>query len=399
MQTTVEMSNGNEKKRNLKALFFWTSYIALLGISTPHMAYFFSSFTDKSVFEWVLSYGAAFAIEGSVYIATYTLHKNMGYQWSWDRFWANCGLFIWIISCMSVSWLANSAHAAHFKNDAMLTGTDGVPLAGYFIYVVGAWPLFGIIFSMVSNVVTKEYVTHAPTDTRSVEQIEDDAMKQVARLRAQFVIDSAKSEIRGGQIGNAIKHTLGGAISGLRETANVSSIVPNTEQTQNDTHISEVLGEDTDTGLLETDSSISLADYSITASRNGHSETANATLNLTMAVLNDEERAEELWDEVKIVDAAEVKYSSVKPFFTTQNGLTFVSIRKAYQPSESRNAQIYGMSMADPSITEQSLRAAIEKRLIEARYLRYVRNKNRVVTTILVRDEIREHILNAVSQV
>ena len=41
------METKNETKNNTQ-IFFWGSYIVLLGVSIPHSAYVFASFTDNS---------------------------------------------------------------------------------------------------------------------------------------------------------------------------------------------------------------------------------------------------------------------------------------------------------------------------------------------------------------
>lgn len=213
------MNEKVEKRTNWKATFFWGGYVILLSISIPHTAYVFAAYTDGSLFEWILCIAGASLIEASIYVASWSIYQLVRSGMNVKKFFANFFLYIWILICMITSWWANSIHNAHFQNNTMLSGTANIPYSDLFAYVSGAWPLFGIIFSFTSNIATKDYIDNGPitVDERTPEQIQLDADKQIARLRAEASIKNVRAELRGEQIRKNLKGTVGGTVAGAIE--------------------------------------------------------------------------------------------------------------------------------------------------------------------------------------
>lgn len=211
----VVKKKGSLFNVNWDAFFFWLGYIILLAASVPHAAYVLAAYTDLSQTEWFISYAGASLIEFSIYISTFAVYKifkmgNLRKNWA-----AIGGLLLWNILCTLISWMLNSQHAAHFRHADMLTNTADIPLQQYTQYMASIWPVLGIIFTLVSRVVTQkvEEIGTVRVDNRSPEQIKRDAAIQRA-----IMVEEAKTQIIQSRI-NARKRSvaISANVKGLRE--------------------------------------------------------------------------------------------------------------------------------------------------------------------------------------
>ncbi len=431
----MKLEKKEKGKIDFLGIFYWSSYIVLLGVSTPHMAYFFSAYTDASLFEQFLSYAAACVIEGAIYIASYSIYKLMKKDNSVSKFIAIGLLILWTLICMSVSWLANSAHAAHFKNVAMLTGTDDVPFSGYFQYIAGAWPLFGIIYSFVSKIATEnvEFIA-AIIDVRTPEQIISDSEKQRALLIANANLERTKSEIQGqttrARLKSGLGSTIGGTLSGLKAGFSHTDEVVEQLTFQSRQEISEkelekhvystplvainessedpYNKEEYDNQLMPIPISAQYQDFSIDNIEEDtpgfeHEVIEDKDYDPSLGFMTTATASYNLWSEVRIVDAKDVKYSSNMPFFKNEKGLLFTSLKNAYQTSNKRNSQLFGSEYSVTQITPQALEHLVERRKIQPKYLRYVKKvtqsgRTSYTMTIAIHEVVRDEILSLLLQ-
>lgn len=227
METAIQNENAQQqqtpqkKEFNWNGFFFWFGYIILLLASIPHAAYILAAYTDLSDFEWVISFAGAGLIELSIYVSTFAIYKifKRGFKWNWGDVLAVFGLLLWNIACTGISWLLNSQHAAHFHHPDMLTGTEGIPLQNFTPYLASIWPVLGIIFSVVSPIVTQRVkeIGEVTVDRRSPEQIKKEAEITIATMRAQAAISLAESTINAQKRETALSSGVGSVISGMKK--------------------------------------------------------------------------------------------------------------------------------------------------------------------------------------
>jgi hypothetical protein len=443
------MKETKKEGINWLKVFFWGSYLTLLGVSTPHMAYFFASFTDASWQEWGLSYAAASAIEASIYISSWAIYKLIINGMTWKKFLGSFFLFLWIVICMSVSWLANSAHAAHFRNAAMLSGTQNVPLSAFFVYIAGGWPFFGLIFSFVSKTATQrnEEVTKvAPIDDRTPEQILVDAEKQRALMIAKAKIDMTRAQLDGRQRKEVLKSGIGSFVGGTFEGIK-DSFAKNSDQIQYELGplASEVATQQED---IHSDQAYSMRNTGDIDPAHNEYYNNNSGYNFQSIIQNsitptpqptqlpqapsvtpfepdtsalDDTESEEyqvdeddilfdanssqLWNEVKVVDGSAVKYTSWNPYFrkSGSNGgsIIYASIKAAYQEGKSYSDRCGG-NLAMYQLTREKIKKVVDERRIDPKYLRYVRYKHNskmsIATTIAIHETVRDALITAIRE-
>lgn len=348
---------------------FWGLYIVLLGVSIPHSAYVFASFTDNSFMEVLFSYFIAAMIDVSIFIASYAIYQLDKSKQKHKA--AKAGLYAWILSCVAFSWLANSTHAAHYENLSMLSGAKGVPFFEFFIYIFSAFPLLLFIYPAVARIATRNYANEDVIDPRTIEEIQEAALKKAAQLRADNLLKTTIAEINGDATKNILKSGIGGFIGGIKDGvkegfAKKEEVVE--EPKIKTTPLEEVMQEAEE--MLE-----SPILQAMEEKENG-------------VPIGDEHM--ELWSEVKKVNAKDVKFSTRKPYFRTPNDLLFMNVSQAYQNEKDGN--IYS-----PHITKDFLLRVIDGRRIDARFIRYVETtafgNESVSKTILIHPDVLKILL------
>jgi len=106
----------------------------------------------------------------------------------------------------------------------MLTNTGYLPFSFYYIYVVSAWPIFGIIYSLASNVITKQREGPESDEVQtqlSPEEIIQRAEQQSAQLIANAMLTQTRNKLLASNVG-----TLGSgllqAVKSMRDGSGVS---------------------------------------------------------------------------------------------------------------------------------------------------------------------------------
>lgn len=204
---------------NWAKFFFWFGYAILLLASIPHAAYILAAYTDLSQIEWGISYLGAGLIEVSIYVSTYAIYKILKMGINWSRAFAIAGLLLWNIVCTGISWMLNTQHAAHFHHADMLTGTQGIPLQSFTIYLASIWPVLGIIFTLVSRIVTQrvEEIGTVKIDNRSPEQIKKEAALERARMIEETKNQIVRSRLSARKRSSLISANVGGVVGSLRQ--------------------------------------------------------------------------------------------------------------------------------------------------------------------------------------
>lgn len=431
---------NDKKKRNYKVVFFWVAYAALLLASVPHMAYVFMSTTDNVWPEWIISYCISGVIEFSIYISSWSIFQLMRGKINWGKVIAIIFLFIWNVVCTAVSWYLNSIHAAHFRNPSMLIGSEVIPGSQYLIYITGSFPIFGIIFSLVSRVATTDYVELTQVDERTPEQIIAEAERDNAKLIAKASTNKVKAQLAGENIRNQIQNVGGGLVAGARGV--VQEALVKREATTNQpveqldykiTQIDEarerrasgnlqIVSPQTEEEKQYTDDEkLQIAITALKENENITAEEMAVLLHLdkpaaariwiarakssidaenTEIPANEEERigisAE--WPEVKIVDGKSVGFSTIKPFYI-EDTLTFVNISSAYQ-NKGKNPEVLGASMKHKLLTTENMRAVIRAKKIPAQYVRFIKvnswGKDSISMAILIDPKVKNKLIEAI---
>lgn len=105
-------------------LFFWFAFLAFLGASIPHVAYFFRAFEPLGGADdnwwWIESYGIAVSIDLTVFLLSVTvaqLHRQGRSLGLIVSVWA------FILALSGLSWFINYKYAMHFINTSMISPT------------------------------------------------------------------------------------------------------------------------------------------------------------------------------------------------------------------------------------------------------------------------------------
>lgn len=150
----------------------WGIYLALLGVLLPHTAWAFNRFEPVGATGTATAWAAAFAFEAAIATLTHKLaqhieqvprHKDAWLRWR--KRYLNA-YSLGLVIAMSVSALANLAHAVQFGGVLSIFDKWGVPFAVYAVAFGGILPLVSLLFARVlSNVAETEAIPNEELET------------------------------------------------------------------------------------------------------------------------------------------------------------------------------------------------------------------------------------------
>lgn len=138
--------------------FFWIAFAVFLAASIPHVAYFFASFEPsqgpEGVWWWGVSYAIAISIDVTVYLLSWTAFQRYRRYRTPKAVWQH---WLLIVMCTVFSWAVNWAYAKQFHSLTMLSSAESTApwLTGVFPFMASAFPLLGIVYTMMAETVTE----------------------------------------------------------------------------------------------------------------------------------------------------------------------------------------------------------------------------------------------------
>jgi hypothetical protein len=138
--------------------FFWIAFAVFLAASIPHVAYFFASFEPTheptGIWWWIVSYAIAISIDVTVYLLSWTAFQRYRKYRTPKAVWQH---WLLISICTFFSWGVNWAYAKQFHSGSMLLAAETVApwLSGIFPFMASAFPLLGIVYTMMAETLTE----------------------------------------------------------------------------------------------------------------------------------------------------------------------------------------------------------------------------------------------------
>lgn len=138
--------------------FFWIAFAVFLAASIPHVAYFFASFEPsqgpEGVWWWAVSYAIAISIDVTVYLLSWTAFQRYRRYRTPRAVWQH---WLLIVMCTVFSWAVNWAYAKQFHSPIMLSSAETTApwLTSVFPFMASAFPLLGIVYTMMAETVTE----------------------------------------------------------------------------------------------------------------------------------------------------------------------------------------------------------------------------------------------------
>ncbi len=138
--------------------FFWIAFAVFLAASIPHVAYFFASFEPsqgpEGVWWWAVSYAIAISIDVTVYLLSWTAFQRYRRYRTPKAVWQH---WLLIVMCTVFSWIVNWAYAKQFHSLTMLSSAETVApwLVNVFPFMASAFPLLGIVYTMMAENITE----------------------------------------------------------------------------------------------------------------------------------------------------------------------------------------------------------------------------------------------------
>ena len=138
--------------------FFWIAFAVFLAASIPHVAYFFASFEPSTGPEgawwWAVSYAIAVSMDVTVYLLSYTAFKRFRKYRTPKAVWQH---WLLIVICTVFSWAVNWAYAKQFHSPTMLSAAETTApwLISIFPFMASAFPLLGIVYTMMAETVSE----------------------------------------------------------------------------------------------------------------------------------------------------------------------------------------------------------------------------------------------------
>lgn len=138
--------------------FFWIAFAVFLAASIPHVAYFFASFEPsqgpEGVWWWAVSYAIAISIDVTVYLLSWTAFQRYRRYRTPKAVWQH---WLLIVMCTVFSWAVNWAYAKQFHSPVMLSSAETVApwLVNVFPFMASAFPLLGIVYTMMAETITE----------------------------------------------------------------------------------------------------------------------------------------------------------------------------------------------------------------------------------------------------
>jgi hypothetical protein len=141
--------------------FFWIAFAVFLAASIPHVAYFFASFEPsqgpEGIWWWGVSYAIAISIDVTVYLLSWTAFRRYRQFRTPKAVWQH---WLLIVMCTVFSWAVNWAYAKQFHSTVMLSSAESTApwLTGVFPFMASAFPLLGIVYTMMAETITEASV-------------------------------------------------------------------------------------------------------------------------------------------------------------------------------------------------------------------------------------------------
>src|SRR5690348_4122947 len=138
--------------------FFWIAFAVFLAASIPHVAYFFASFEPsqgpEGVWWWAVSYAIAISIDVTVYLLSWTAFQRYRRYRTAKAVWQH---WLLIVMCTFFSWAVNWAYAKQFHSLSMLSSAETTApwLINVFPFMASAFPLLGIVYTMMAETITE----------------------------------------------------------------------------------------------------------------------------------------------------------------------------------------------------------------------------------------------------
>ena len=190
----------------------------LLGVSIIGIAFVYGFNVQTSSFLDNLSAGVrALGVDGGFFLGLYfsrRLWMRKKHGW-WDGLKTNAFGLIWFIVALlmaSLSWFSNTLFVASFQTiitqDLLgKAGFDGIP-PQVVNKAIGAIPL---VIVLLYSIVPRQ--TQVRIETRTPEEIEQEAKQEAARIRAQNLVAAAKAEGAGQRLRTVVGGLVGEALN------------------------------------------------------------------------------------------------------------------------------------------------------------------------------------------
>lgn len=179
----------------------WVVYLALLGVLLPHTAWALNQFEPPGPFGTVTAWAAAFAFEAAIAVLTHKLarHIERTPRYTAGRVTLRKTAYRYInayagglVVAMSVSAMANLAHAVQFGGELAIFTRWNVPFAAYAFAFGAILPLVSLLFARVlSNVVEAEQERDAAFDEMRGDLADAERRADQAERRFEAVGDLA----------------------------------------------------------------------------------------------------------------------------------------------------------------------------------------------------------------
>lgn len=176
--------------------FFWIAFAVFLAASIPHVAYFFASFEPsqgpEGIWWWAVSYAIAISIDVTVYLLSWTAFQRYRRYRTAKAVWQH---WLLIVMCTVFSWAVNWAYAKQFHSTAMLSSAESAApwLTNIFPFMASAFPLLGIVYTMMAETITEASVEEKQERTQQIAALSELAKQTnlpVATLRRALVSGS-----------------------------------------------------------------------------------------------------------------------------------------------------------------------------------------------------------------
>ena len=156
--------------------FFWIAFAVFLAASIPHVAYFFASFEPsggtEGVWWWTVSYAIAISIDVTVYLLSWTAFQRYRRFRTAKAVWQH---WLLIVMCTVFSWVVNWAYAKQFHSPTMLSAAESTApwLTGIFPFMASAFPLLGIVYTMMAETISESEAEERRTREKQVQALSE----------------------------------------------------------------------------------------------------------------------------------------------------------------------------------------------------------------------------------
>lgn len=179
--------------------FFWIAFAVFLAASIPHVAYFFASFEPaegtEGVWWWIVSYAIAISIDVTVYLLSWTAFQRYRRFRTAKAVWQH---WLLIVMCTVFSWAVNWAYAKQFHSPTMLSAAETTApwLTGVFPFMASAFPLLGIVYTMMAETISESEAEERRTREKQVQ-----ALSELSK-QTQLPIAALRRALKAGRLTN-----------------------------------------------------------------------------------------------------------------------------------------------------------------------------------------------------